>query len=161
RKYLDGAVRLGNWVIANTEDSRGAGGFTGGYEGWEGDAVSGASGSTCASQVLVNGQCKRLYKSTEHNIDLYSAFSRLYLATKDDKWRQKAEAAKRFFLSTWDANEGKFWTGTSEDGVTVFKDVIPVDIQAWAILALGAEAGPYIRALDYVEQQHKTSLGYG
>jgi hypothetical protein len=160
QKYLQAVGQLGDWVLANTWDDRGAGGFTGGYDGWENGAVSGG-GSLCATGVFVNGQCKRLYKATEHNIDLYSAFSRLYLIDHSAKWAQAAQHAKTFFLGMWDNQGGKFWTGTAEDGVTTATDVVPVDIQAWALQALGSEAHNYLRALDYVETNHKTALGFG
>jgi hypothetical protein len=160
QEYLQAAEQLGKWVLANTSDNRGSGGFTAGYNGWENGAASGHS-FPCASGVFVNGQCKRLYKSTEHNIDLFAAFSRLYLADHLDQWAQAAQQAKGFFTSMWDGNEGKFWTGTDEGGVNPSTAVIPVDIQAWAIQALGPEAGPYLRALDYVEAHHKAKLGYG
>jgi hypothetical protein len=160
-KYLAAAQLLGAWVLNNTaDDSRGAGGFTGGYDGWEGGAASGGA-STCASDVVVNGQCMRLYKSTEHNIDLVAVFSRLYLADGNSRWAQGAQAAKHFVFSMWDLGGGKFWTGTAEDGSTINKEVIPLDIQAWAQQALGSEAQPYLPALDYVESHHKTGLGYG
>ena len=148
--------RLGRWVIHNTWDADGQGGFTAGYDGWEN-----GNSSNCASGVYVSGQCKLLYKSTEHNIDLYSAFSRLFVADHGREWRQAAQHAKAFFLSMWDPTEGKFWTGTLDDGVTARTDVIPVDIQAWAIAALGSEAQPYLAALQYVEAHHKTAHGYG
>jgi hypothetical protein len=160
QKYLQAADQLGSWVIANTSDNRGNGGFTGGYDGWENGAPSGGN-PNCATNIFVNGQCKRLYKSTEHNVDLYAAFSRLYVAEKLDQWAQAAKQAKTFFLSMWDPAEQKFWTGTDEGGVNPATDVIPVDIQAWAIQALGSEAKPYLKALDYVESHHKTTLGYG
>jgi hypothetical protein len=163
QKYLQGAEQLGNWVIANTSDNRGSGGFTGGYDGWENGATSGSS-FTCVSNVIVNGQCKRLYKSTEHNIDLYAAFSRLYVDDHQNQWTPAANQAKAFLTSMWNSDPttgGYFWTGTVEDGITVNEGVIPVDIQAWAIQALGADAQPYIAALNYVETHHKTTLGYG
>jgi uncharacterized protein (TIGR03437 family) len=159
--YLRKAGELGDWVLTHTWDDRGSGGFTGGYDGWENGAVSGAGAMTCPSGVFVNGQCKRLYKSSEHAIDLYSAFSRLHAAQPDVKWRRAAQHAKRFLLSMWDPVGGKFWTGTAEDGVTTFKDVIPLDVQAWALSALGAEAAGYLRALQFIEENHATSLGYG
>jgi len=164
-KYLTAAQALGNWVISNTSEQRSGaagslGGFTGGYDGWENGAAA-AVAAGCASGVLVNGQCKRLYKSTEHNIDLYAVFTRLFLADGTAKWATAAQQAKHFFLSNWDPQEGKFWTGTEEDGATISTDVIPVDIQAWSILALGSESQPYWGALNYVEANHKTSLGYG
>jgi hypothetical protein len=160
QKYLSAVQKLGQWVVNNTWDMRGNGGFTGGYDGWENGAVSG-TGFTCASGVVINGQCKRRYKSTEHNIDLYSAFSQLYLADPSPQWAQAAAYAKSFFLSMWDGNDGKFWAGTGEDGVTIATDPIPVDVQVRSLLALGSEAGPYLRALDYIEAHHKTALGYG
>jgi hypothetical protein len=160
QKYLQAVDRLGNWVINNTWDDRGTGGFTGGYDGWENGAVSGGAAS-CATNIFVNGQCKRLYKATEHNIDLYSAFSRLNLIEHSARWAQAAQHAKTFFLSQWDNQGGKFWTGTAEDGVTTATDVVPVDIQVWALEALGSEAQNYMRSLTYVEANHKTSLGFG
>ena len=163
--YLTAAQTLGTWVLQNTSETRGGGagtlgGFTGGYDGWENGAASG-SGVTCASNMFVNGQCKRLYKSTEHNIDLYSVFSRLYLADGNRQWANAAQQAKHLFVSMWDPQEGKFWTGTAEDGATISKDVIPLDIQAWSLESLGSEAQPYLQTLAYVESHHKTSLGYG
>lgn len=159
QKYLHAVDQLGDWVIENTSDNRGSGGFTGGYDGWENGADP-----NCASAVYVNGQCKRLYKSTEHNIDLYGAFSRLDAIEKLDKWAKAAQQAKIFVLSMWDGDPtegGKFWTGTDEGGIAAFKQVIPVDIQAWAIQALGSRSQPYWKALDYVESHHKTAQGYG
>jgi len=161
QKYLQAADQLGNWVITNTSDNRGTGGFTAGYDGWENGAAASGSSFQCASNVIVNGQCKRLYKSTEHNIDLYAAFSRLYADEQLGQWAAAAQQAKTFFLSMWDPVEGKFWTGTDEGGVNASTGVIPVDIQAWAIQALGPDAQPYLQALDYVEAHHKTALGYG
>jgi hypothetical protein len=160
QKYLQAVDALGNWVIANTSDTRGSGGFTGGYDGWENQAASGGS-TNCATSIFVNGQCKRLYKSTEHNIDLYAAFSRLNLIEKQAQWAEAALQAKTFVLSMWDPTGGKFWTGTDEGGVNASTSVIPADIQAWAIQALGSDAVPYLSALTYVESHHKTTLGYG
>jgi hypothetical protein len=158
--YLAAVDKLGDWVLNNTSDTRGNGGFTGGYDGWENGAVAGGAG-TCASDVFVNGQCKRLYKATEHNIDLYAVFSRLYKIEGTAKWQQAAQQAKTFFLSMWDPAEGKFWTGTDEGGVNPSTAVIPLDIQVWSLEALGADATPYLGSLNYIEAHHKTSLGYG
>jgi hypothetical protein len=141
-KYLTAIERMGEWVEANCRDTRGAGGYTGGFDGWEPTPI------------------KRLYKATEHNIDLVAAFNQLFLITENEKWRERANNAKRFILAMWDGAEGKFWTGTGEDGVTIGKDVIPVDIQAWAILALQEESRSYWRALEYAETHHKVGNGY-
>lgn len=140
--YLDAARQMGEWVEANARDASGAGGYTGGVEGWEAD------------------QTKLTYKATEHNIDLVPAFQRLFQATGDARWRERAEHARRFVLAMWDPGEGKFWTGTDPDGVTINRAVVPVDIQAWAVLALRGEGRPYWRALDYAERHIRVGQGY-
>ncbi|MDH5327114.1 MAG: DUF5011 domain-containing protein [Gammaproteobacteria bacterium] len=123
-RYLESAKRMGDWVEQFTRDDRGAGGYMGGYEGWEQTATN------------TTPPKKLLYKATEHNIDLYPAFQRLFLITGDDVWRQRAEHAKTLVDSMWNNTEGFFWTGTGDDGVTVNRDNIPVDIQAWAVMAI-------------------------
>ena len=60
--YLDASKRLGNWIYNNCNDSRGAGGYTGGYVDENFDWVLE----------------KATWKSTEHNIDVYVAFMKLY-----------------------------------------------------------------------------------
>lgn len=153
QKYLKSAQSLGDWVINNTTPAVGVG-FTGGYDGWENQAASTTS-FVCASGDIVNGQCKRHYKATEHNIDLYSAFSHLYTIDPSSKWASAAQQARAFVLSMWDQNEDKFWTGTTEDEVTISKDVVPLDIQVWSLEALGTENEAFLSSLDYIESHHK------
>ncbi len=140
--YLAAAQRMGEWVEQNCRDSRGGAGYLGGFSGWE-----------------ANPQLLR-YKSTEHNLDLYAAFWRLYLLTGNSAWQEQANAAKKFVLSMWDDVEGKFWTGTKLDGVTVNRENIPLDVQAWAPLVLREDGKPYWRALQYSEQQHRVGDGF-
>jgi len=134
--WLTHAIRLGNWIEANCKDHSGPGGYTGGYQGWE------------ATENNPSGQTKLTWKSTEHNIDIYVAFSRLYSHTGEDKWKNGAEHALRFVKAMWNEQEGHFWTGTGADGVTINKDSVPVDIQAWAVMAIGPE---YARGLQWAE----------
>jgi hypothetical protein len=143
-RYRSTALDLGNWVESHCRDARGAGGYTAGYEGWEPTPA------------------KLSYKATEHNIDLTVAFERLYAATGNEAWQERAEHAKGFLVSMWDEDEGKFWTGTASDGVTINRAVVPLDIQAWAVLALeprGKEK-KYRRALDYAETHHRVGDGF-
>ncbi len=149
--YLNAVEKLGEWVNSNTLDNVNKPyGFAGGFEGFE------------ATSNKPQGQKKLCYKATEHNIDLYSAFNRLYLLTKEDKWRQRAKLAKDFVLSMWDENEGKFWTGTgdNQDCTKISKEVIPVDIQAWAVQALLNEDPKYWKGLQYAENHHLVAGGF-
>lgn len=141
-RYLAAAEKLGGWVINNCPDVTHTGGFTSGQ---------------FQRKLVIQPQS---FKATEHNIDLYAAFQRLYLATGDDAWKRPADQAKRFVASMWDDTEGKFWTGTTTNGITINKDVIPLDIQAWALLALKDQGLPYLRSLDYAEREITRDDGY-
>ena len=141
-QYLESAERMGRWIDRHCRDHRGNGGFTGGYEGWEPRAE------------------KLQYKSTEHNIDLFAAYRRLYLITGEPGWNQRARHARRFVVSMWDPLEGKFWTGTGDDGKTVFKEVIPLDAQAWGLLALRNEGLPLMKGLQFAEAQMTVGKGF-
>ena len=139
-KYLVSAQKMGEWIETHCRDTRGAGGYTGGYGGWEPSPT------------------KLFYKATEHNIDLYAVFSRLYKITKQAKWANRANYAKKFVLSMW--NGSYFWTGTGDDGVTVTQEPIPQDVQSWSLLALKGKGKPYWSALEYVEDHHRVGGGY-
>lgn len=141
-QYLAAAEQMGEWVERNCFDSRGAGGYTAGFEGWE------------------SSPTKLMYKSTEHSIDLYAAFLQLYLITGNEVWLERANHAKQFVLSMWDAAEEKFWTGTGDDGVTTNTEVVPLDIQAWAVLALREDGELYWGALEYAETHHRVGDGF-
>ena len=140
--YLAAALKMGEWIEANCRDTRGAGGYIGGFSGWE------------PNPKLLS------YKATEHNLDLYAAFQRLYLITGNSAWQERATSAKKLVLAMWDDVEGKFWTGTKLDGVTVNQETIPLDVQAWAPLALREEGKPYWRSLSYAETQHRVGNGF-
>lgn len=141
-RYLAAAEKMGRWLVENCRDERGAGGFTGGVEGWEPE------------------QTKLLYKSTEHNLDLFAAFGRLHDLTKKDEWRIQANHALKFVSSMWDKADGRFWTGTMEDGLTIFKEVIPLDCQAWSVLAVPRARTTLMKALEYAESNLRVGWGY-
>ena len=134
-KYRDGALRVGEWLLRETSDSRGTGGFTAGY---------GANGE------------KMAWNSTEHNIDMVGLFGMLHQLTNDDKWSNACEQAREFVKSMWDEKEGRFHIGTESDGVTINRDeYVPEDVQSWGYLALRSE--PYARALDWAVANVETT----
>ena len=122
-KYRDGALHIGEWLLRETKDTRGRGGFTGGYRS-DGTKIE--------------------WKSTEHNIDMVGLFGMLHQLTKDRKWHH----ARKFVKSMWDKKEERFHIGTKPDGVTINRDeYIPEDVQSWGYLALRSDR--YRRALDW------------
>jgi len=126
-KYLTAALALANFVQRNFYDSRGIGGYTGGFE---------ASGA------------KVRYKSTEHNIDLYALFAMLARLTGDGAWNGRADHALKMIAAMWDMKRGYFWIGTALDGQSINKlDPVPEDVQTWSFLSLRLR--PYQHSIDW------------
>jgi hypothetical protein len=140
-RWRDAAVKLARWVLDNTSDARGAGGFTGGVDGFD------------ASPTKV------LWKSTEHNIDLVATFEGLARTHAEGDWKTAASRARRFVDSQWDNASGHFFIGTTADGVTPNRDSSGLDAQLWAQLIPGAPK-EWRRALAYIEREHGVPGGF-
>lgn len=82
--------------------------------------------------------------STEHNLDLYAAFTR-YAAhapvsgpgVTQAQALEAATQARLFCESKFDALLGATYTGTDGGGVLANKAPLPTDVQTWAVLSLG------------------------
>jgi hypothetical protein len=142
RRFLDGAVRIGEWIERNGRTDEPLGGYKFG----------------------VNGANEKLpFTSTEHNTDLVCLFGRLARLTGDGVWRQRRARARAFVEGMWEADGGFFYTGTN-DGVTVNKSPIPEDTQTWTHLALDSRAhapslnwaARELAVLDHAERPNST-----
>lgn len=134
QRYLDGAVRLGTWIVSTTYDTRGPGGYDFGVDG---------------NNTLLT------YKSTEHNIDVYGLFCILAGLTQDAAWTQRADHALRFIQAMWNPAGGFFWTGTTADGATINRYPVPEDVQTWSYLAL--HAPQYAASIDWATSHLTTT----
>jgi hypothetical protein len=142
-EYLAAARDIMDWVIENCSD--GNPGFTAGYDGWPEGGKS----------IVYT------YKSTEHNIDAYAAFRQLSVITGEDQYRQAAASALKFIQSMYDPDQGYFYTGTGNDGLTPSKANVVLDAQVWTRLALGEETyAPYVQALDTALAMKTAEGGY-
>jgi len=145
-EWLDSAQRLAAWIVEQTSDPRGAGGFNGGIEG---DDAHGR---------------KVTWKSTEHNIDVAALFGRLAEVDKrglDQRgdWTRHADAARNFVQDEWDAASGHFFVGTQPDGVTQNRTTSGLDAQLWPLLLVHAPKD-WQRALNYAEREHGVDGGF-
>jgi hypothetical protein len=125
RRFLTGAVRIGEWIerVARTDEP------LGGYK------------------FGVNGADERLpFTSTEHNTDLVGLFGQLARLTGDRVWRERRARARAFVEKMWEPSGGFFYTGTN-DGVTINKSPVPEDTQTWTHLALDSRT--HARSLDW------------
>lgn len=123
--YLRAVLRAGQWIEEHCRAGGSLGGYAGGFEGWE---------ETTAHPVAP----KRLeWRSTEHNLDLYAAFSQLAMATGHAAWQKRAVHARTFVLNMWNAKGRFFWTGVRDSQGTLNLDAVPADVQTWTVLAMG------------------------
>ncbi|MFE5893189.1 Tat pathway signal sequence domain protein [Streptomyces sp. NPDC056468] len=129
RRFLGGAVRIGEWIERNGRTDEPLGGYKFG----------------------VNGADEKLpFTSTEHNTDLLCLFGRLARLTGGRVWAARRARAEAFVMRMWEPAGGFFYTGTN-DGVTVNKSPIPEDTQTWTHLALDSRA--HARSLDWAARE--------
>lgn len=151
-RFRHGAARIGDWLLRHTRDSRGAGGFTGGYEHKDGRLL------------------KYEWKSTEHNADMVGLFGMLHELTGDRKWKDARSHAERLLRSVWLKEKGRFALGTHSDGVSINdSSFIPEDTQSWSFLALQDKAHApgldwnlsNLQVTDKRNKHHITGVQYG
>ncbi len=125
-RYLTAALKVANWIVANTYNTLGAGGYS------FGTTINQYNQSVPST----NG------KSTEHNIDTYAFFTMLATLTGGGKanggqtWSALAEHALAFVLAMYSTAGGYFYTGTLGDQITISTTPVPEDVQTWSYLAL-------------------------
>src|SRR5258707_665013 len=112
--YLNGALKLGKWIVNNPFDTRGAGGYT--------------TGADAANSPFLN-------KQTEYNIDAFALFVMLAGLTGDVTWADRAEHARNFVNAMFNSTGGFFWIGTGTDGIAINQGNIPELSQTWSFLA--------------------------
>ncbi|MFE9674198.1 Tat pathway signal sequence domain protein [Streptomyces sp. NPDC006259] len=128
-RFLDGCVRIGEWIERVGRTDQPLGGYRFG----------------------VDGADERLpFSSTEHNTDLVCLFGRLARLTGDRVWRERRARAAAFVATMWEPSGGFFYTGTN-DGVTVNTSPVPEDTQTWTHLALPSRA--HSRSLDWARTE--------
>ena len=124
-RFLTGALLAANWIVNNTYNTEGPGGFSFGTTINENNQ----------SVASTNG------KSTEHNIDCYAFFTMLAKLTENGSagngmaWTALADHALTFVIATYHAAGPYFYTGTLGDQMTLNTSPIPEDCQTWSYLA--------------------------
>ena len=125
QKYLTAALSVANWIVTNTYNTLGPGGYS------FGTTINPGNQSVPST----NG------KSTEHNIDTYAFFTMLEELTNHGKasngksWKSLAEHALAFVVAMYNATDGYFFTGTNGDQITTNFYPVPEDCQTWSYMA--------------------------
>jgi hypothetical protein len=139
--YLETALKLGEFI----NRFRAAAGR---YKGYQGGVESPDS----------NEPKRRAYASTEHNLDIYAAFTMMFKLTGDRLWQERAQHAKEFVDAMWDASKGCYLTGTtSASERNTNSQQLPLDAQAWSVLSLRDTPGLHAKALQCAENNHRAN----
>jgi len=143
--YLETACRIGNFIHSFRVDNAVYNGFLGGVN-LPDDAP----------------QSLRPWASSEHNIDIYAAFSRLYQVTGDLRWQEDAEHALQFVEDMWNQAGDCYLAGTTDVNTrNVSPGQLPLDVQAWSVLSLPATLVLHPGVLACAEANHlNTSDGF-
>jgi hypothetical protein len=99
----------------------------------------------------------RTYKSTEHNLDIYAAFSVLYQITGQTQWLSGSLLASNFVESMWETNRGCYLAGTTgsvPDSRNQATGQLPLDTQTWTILAIPGTLNRHPNLFAALEQYH-------
>jgi hypothetical protein len=139
-EYLAAALNAANFIMSNRVDNAEFPGFLGGIYNAE----------TTNSTI-------RPYKSTEHNLDTYAAFSVLYQITGQTQWLSGAILASNFVEMMWETNRGCYLAGTTGDTPDSRNQAVgqlPVDTQTWTILAIPDTLDRHPHLFEALEEYH-------
>lgn len=135
--YLDAACKIGNFIHSFRNDSGTYRGFTGGINDPE------------------SAPALRPWASSEHNIDIYAAFTALHRITGATRWQEDAEHARQFVEAMWEPGSQCYLAGTSDpSNRNTNPDQLPLDVQPWAVLALPGVLSAHPAVLGCAEANH-------
>jgi hypothetical protein len=124
--FLIDAERLIDWVTANVSTG---GGFRGGFHGYDPQQVPLA------------------WISTEHNVDVYAAASRLFGLTGEHQYSDAAFQARQFLERAFDNDH--FVLGTKPDGSLADPGMLALDVQLWPWMAIPDAPAQWQSALNF------------
>ena len=140
--YLETARNLGNFIRTFRNDA-------GTYQGFQGGLDDYPETPTYT---------RRIYASTEHNLDVYAAFTRMSQITGESQWQSEAQHAKQFVEAMWDVQRGCYLAGTTDPANrNQVPGQLPLDVQAWGLLALPDTILIHPQVLSCAEQNHATT----
>jgi len=139
--YLEAARRLGEVIRTFRNDSGMFQGFLGGIENPEATSPK-----------------YRAYASSEHNLDVYAAFTTMYRVTGETQWLADAQRAADLVEAMWDSQRNCYLSGTTDPQNRNTKaGQLPVDVQAWSVLALPSALARHPQVLQCAELYHRNT----
>lgn len=141
RIYLDTASKIMGWIDRETADT-GRAGYFGGFFGHEPSPQA------------------AMWKSTEHNLDVYAANRWLAGIEPAGDWDRKSRKALQFLQEMWDKREGRFYIGSIENSNAPNLNASGLDAELWPLIAVPDFAGKRTAVLDWTERHHGLKGGF-
>jgi hypothetical protein len=146
--YLDTAGKLGEFIHSFRND-------TGLYQGFQGGVDCPECPAQGAPPCPLPGP--RAWASTEHNLDVYAAFTRMFEITGEDRWRADAQHAHDFVDAMEVQETACHLAGTTgPNSLNTDTCQLPLDTQSWSVLAL-RDRPTIPQALGCAEMNHVAS----
>lgn len=134
--YRDAACKLGNFISSFRKDSGTYRGFTGGIDDPDG------------------ARTLRPWASTEHNLDVYAAFSNFFRISAEARWKEGAAHARAFVDAMFDTQRNCGLAGTIDPSTRNQKSgQLPLDVQAWSVLAI-PDSATTLLSIQCAETNH-------
>ncbi len=138
-QYLECAGRIGQFIKSFRNNGGLYQGFLGGLDNPESQTPS-----------------IRTWASSEHNIDVYAAFSLMHEITGEPDWLSDAQHAYKFVEDMWDSLGEYYLTGTLDNNnLNREEGKLPVDVQSWSILSLPNTIDHHPQIFSSVEYNHR------
>ncbi len=144
--YLDVATNIGQFINGFRNDAGTYQGFQGGFEPFE----------------VPGPPTPRPWASGEHNLDVFAAFTVLGELSGEPSWLAGANHARTFVETIWDSGIGCYRAGSTDPNtLNVGAGELPLDVQAWAVLALPGVLATHPNLLACPESFHsKVDAGF-
>jgi hypothetical protein len=140
-EYLSTARAIGTFIRQFATTSGLYKGFQGGFD-----------------QAETTNPPRRQWSSVEHNLDVHAAFSVMSQVTGEPQWLTDAALAKSFVEAMWDANRECNLAGTDNPNVRNERvGQLPVDVQAWYVLAVRDALTRRPNVLSCGERSHRVN----
>jgi len=141
--YLDAARNIGEFIKTTRNN-------VGTFQGFQG-GVDDPEGATPTARV---------FASAEHNVDVFAAFQTMFNITGESDWQDGATHARIFVESIFDSGIMCFRAGTSDpETLNTLGGQLPVDVQAWSILAkVPLALSNSLAVLGCAESNHRTVM---
>jgi hypothetical protein len=140
--YIEAARSMGEWIEGRRQNV-GFGGYRAGFQGFENPTAE-----------FPNDPVELSAASTEHNLAVFVAFSRIFQATGDSLWNERASHARDFVDLVWDNNIDCFLAGAT-DAARLDRNVLPVDAQSLSVLSLPDALSRFPSVIECAEKSHR------